>query len=118
MSDEKICQVSDILPNAGVAAIVDGEQVAVFRVANENGDGAEHFYAISNFDPFSGANVLSRGLVGSLKGEIVVASPIYKQHFCLATGQCQEDSGVRLKTWQVKIEGDDVLISHASAVAA
>ena len=60
--------------------------MAVFHV----GDAAPRVFAIDNIDPNAGASVLSRGLVGSLGERIVVASPIYKQHFDLATGECLE----------------------------
>ena len=66
------------MPDSGVAALVDGREVAVFRVRDA-------VYAIGNHDPASGANVLARGIVGDIGGEIVVASPIYKQHFSLVT---------------------------------
>ena len=55
---------------------------------------------MGNLDPFSRANVLSRGIVGDLKGELVVASPVYKQHFSLRTGQCVEDPDVRV--WYIR----------------
>ncbi len=115
MSWTTLCNVNDILPNSGRAALIDGEQVAVFRVVN--GD-TEKFYAVSNYDPFSEANVLSRGLVGSLQEQVVVASPIYKQHFNLATGQCLEDGDVSLNTWMVKAENGKVLIEEKAEVAA
>jgi nitrite reductase (NADH) large subunit len=76
--------LDDILPNMGVCALVEGRQVAVFRVD----DGV---YALDNTDPASGANVLSRGIVGDLRGELVVASPLFKQHYSLTTGRCLED---------------------------
>src|ERR1044072_4753571 len=80
-----VCKLADIVPNTGVCALVAGREVAVFRVDDDT------VHAIDNHDPFSHANVLSRGIVGDLKGELVVASPIYKQHFSLPTGQYQED---------------------------
>ena len=80
-----ICTLRDIVPNTGVCALVDKHQVAVFRVGR-----GEEVYAIANFDPNSQANVLSRGLVGSLGERVVVASPIYKHHFDLRTGECLE----------------------------
>lgn len=83
---KRICAVEDIVPETGVCALVDGRQIAIFRLH----DGT--LRAIDNRDPFSGANVLSRGIVGDLDGERVVASPIYKQHFSLATGRCLEDA--------------------------
>ena len=94
---ETICKISDINTNTGVCALLAGEQVAIFKV----GQSADLF-AISNFDPFGEANVLSRGLVGDLSGEIVVASPLYKQHFALASGKCLEDETVTVKTYPVR----------------
>ena len=82
-----VCPVDDIVPDTGVAALLGGRQIAVFRMRTD-----DRIYAIDNRDPFSGANVLARGLVGDLQGERVVASPIYKQHFSLATGRCLEDA--------------------------
>src|SRR2546430_13564716 len=101
--DVAVCRLDDIVPNAGVCALVGGEQVAVFRVD-------ERVYALGNRDPFSGANVLSRGIVGDLKGELVVASPVYKQHFSLATGRCIEDQTVSIPVYRASVEGEDVLV--------
>jgi NAD(P)H-dependent nitrite reductase small subunit len=84
-----------------VCALVNGRQVAVFRLYDDS------LYAIDNHDPFSGANVLSRGIVGDLKGERVVASPIYKQHFSLITGQCLEEADVRVTVYSVCADGDN-----------
>ena len=82
----RVCPLEDIVPSSGVAALVDGEQVAIFRVSNGRlSDDSIH--AVGNQDPFSRANVLSRGIVGDFKGELVVASPVYKQHFSLLTGR-------------------------------
>jgi NAD(P)H-dependent nitrite reductase small subunit len=87
-----VCQLEDILDGGGVCALVDGDQVAVIRVGEE-------IFALENRDPFSGANVMSRGLVGDLAGQLVVASPVYKQHFNLRSGRCLEDEAVSLRTW-------------------
>ena len=109
MSDWKdICSVDEIRPNSGRCALHQGEQVAVFRV-RENAQ--ERFYAVGNYDPIGDANVISRGIVGSLGDNIVVASPLYKQHFCLGSGQCLEDESVRLKTWPVRVEGNRVQLA-------
>ncbi len=94
-----ICAIDDIVPDTGVAALVDGKQIAVFRLRADN-----RVYAIDNGDPVSGANVLSRGLVGDLQGERVVASPIYKQHFSLATGRCLEDPAYTVRAYPVRVE--------------
>jgi NAD(P)H-dependent nitrite reductase small subunit len=87
-----------------VCALVGGRQVAVFRLEDDS------VYALSNHDPFSRANVLSRGIVGDIKGELVVASPVYKQHFSLATGQCLEDPGVRVEAYPARVEGGAVWV--------
>ncbi len=89
---EFVCDIDDVLDGGGVCALLDGEQVALFRVG-------QTVFALENRDPFSGANVLARGIVGDVGGELVVASPVYKQHFSLTTGRCLEDDSVALRTW-------------------
>ena len=103
-----VCAVGDIVPDTGVCALVHGAQVAVFRVGGE-------LYAIDNLDPCSGAAVLSRGLVGSLGERVVVASPIYKQHFDLRTGECVEAPERPVRTWPVRRQGDHVQVGQADA---
>ena len=75
-----VCNLDGITPNTGVGALIAGQSVALFRVGSE-----KRIYALSNKDPFSQANVMARGIIGDLQGERVIASPIYKQHFSLAT---------------------------------
>jgi nitrite reductase (NADH) small subunit len=96
-----ICKSEDILPNMGRCALFENEQVAIFKVIEY---GIEKIYAINNHCPFSQANIISRGIVGSLTNRIVVASPLYKQHFDLATGQCIEDETMSVKTYEVRFE--------------
>lgn len=100
-----ICPASTLIPGIGVAALVHGQQIAVFRLR----DGT--LRAIGNFDPFSGANVMARGLIGSLAGEPVVASPIYKQHFSLNSGQCLEDATVVLPVYPVCEHNGEIEVS-------
>ncbi|WP_436913778.1 nitrite reductase small subunit NirD [Acinetobacter schindleri] len=102
----EVCALDDITPNTGVAALVEGQQIALFRVGHE-----KRVYALSNQDPFSKAFVMSRGILGDLQGERVVASPIYKQHFSLATGRCLEDKDQKLLVFPSKIENGKVFIS-------
>jgi NAD(P)H-dependent nitrite reductase small subunit len=99
-----VCRLDDIVPDTGVCALVEGEQVAVFRL----GDGSLH--AIGNYDPCSDANVLSRGIVGDLRGERVVASPIYKQHFAFATGRCLEEPELSVPVYTVRLDGETVCV--------
>ncbi|MBD0312196.1 MAG: nitrite reductase small subunit NirD, partial [Microcoleus sp. T3-bin5] len=71
----------------------------------------DEVYAISNYDPFSKAFVLSRGLVGSRSGTLKVASPIYKQNFSLATGQCLDDETVKIPTFTVRVAAHRVQVA-------
>ena len=91
--------MDDLLTNVGVCAKVQEKQVAIFKLAGQNG--GTQLYAIDNHDPFSDANVLSRGIVGDLKGRDVVASPIYKHHFDLNTGECLEEEK-QIPVYQVR----------------
>ncbi len=103
-----ICKNTEIVANTGVCALVGAAQVAIFKVLTASGE--ESLYAIDNFDPFSQANVLSRGLIGSVGEAFYVASPVYKHRFNLQTGQCLDDATVCLKTYAVKTVGDQVLV--------
>lgn len=103
-----ICSLTDLIENAGTAALVDDLQIALFYVKR-----TEQVFALSNYDPFSEANVLSRGIIGSIGDELVVASPIYKQHFNLETGQCVEDKDVKIAAYSVQVINDRVLLSLA-----
>lgn len=101
-----ICDTRDLVADSGVCAMVGDEQVALFYVPTQGAP----IYAIQNYDPVGNANVLARGIVGDLDGKPVVASPLYKQHFCLATGECLEVPSVKVKTYEVKLDGSNVLI--------
>ncbi len=100
-----VCGLDDLQPDSGVCALVKDTQVALFYVPKLN-----KVFAIANFDPFSQANVLSRGMVGDLNGEPMVASPMYKQHFHLETGVCFEDNKVSIAAYPVRIENETVAI--------
>ena len=100
-----VCNLDDITPNTGVGALVEGQSVALFRVGHE-----KRIYALSNKDPFSQANVMCRGIIGDIQGERVIASPIYKQHFSLATGRCLEDKDQKLLVFPTKIDNGRVWV--------
>ncbi|SHG41715.1 nitrite reductase (NADH) small subunit [Hydrocarboniphaga daqingensis] len=104
-----VCRIEDIWPDTGVCALVDGRQIAVFRVRDR--DGHDRYHAIDNHDPQSQANVLSRGLIGSIGARTVVASPIYKQHYDLTTGECLEDAAHSVRAYAVRVDDDHVWIA-------
>ncbi|MEO6472004.1 MAG: nitrite reductase small subunit NirD [Aeromicrobium sp.] len=92
-----ICTLDDLTPDRGIAALVGDKQVALFRLSSGE------IYAISHHDPYSGANVMARGLVGTRGGVPTVASPMYKQVFDLRTGESMDDPAVRLDIWQARV---------------
>jgi nitrite reductase (NADH) small subunit len=106
-----VCRYDDLQPERGVAALVSGLQVALFRTW----DGV--LYAIGNQDPFTGAFVLSRGIVGT-RGDIpTVASPLHKQVFDLRTGTCLDDAAARVPTFPVRRREGQVEVALAALAA-
>ncbi|WP_416139883.1 nitrite reductase small subunit NirD [Halomonas sp. HK25] len=107
---QALCTRTDLVSYSGVAAWLETAegptQVAIFYVPGQS----QELYALDHRDPFSGANVIARGIVGDIKGEPVVASPLYKQHFRLADGQCLEQQDVQLRTWRAVFQGEEVWI--------
>jgi nitrite reductase (NADH) small subunit len=100
-----VCNANDLQPDSGVCALVDGQQIAIFYMVKEKA-----VYALHNYDPIGKANVLSRGMIGDIKDEPVVASPLYKQHFNLKTGVCVEDGQVTVPVYPVRITNGRVEI--------
>jgi nitrite reductase (NADH) small subunit len=93
-----VCAVADIPVACGVAALLAGRQIALVRPGED-----ERVFALSNFDPFSDAFVIARGIVGDRAGRPKIASPIFKQSFDLETGACLDDSAVRIPVYPVRI---------------
>lgn len=94
---QPVCRVDDLEFERGVAALVHGQAVALFRTP-----GGE-IYALGNHDPFSRASVLARGIVGQRAGVPFVGSPIHKHAFDLRTGRCLEDENVSVPAYEVKV---------------
>ena len=106
----RVCAVDAIPVEGGVAALVDGLAVAVFRTH------AGQVFALSNVDPFSGASVLSRGIVGSRGDTPVVSSPMYKQAFDLRSGACLDDDSVSVPAYDVAVVDGVVLVGPVREV--
>jgi nitrite reductase (NADH) small subunit len=92
-----VCALCDLTIERGVAALVDGEPVAVFRLGDDDD------VALGNVDPFSGASVLSRGIIGSRGDVVTVASPVYKQRFDVRTGRCIDDPDVAIPVHETRV---------------
>ncbi len=110
MSWVEVCAHGELPIDRGVCALVGNHPVALFRV------GSGEVFALSNIDPFSGASVMSRGVVGSRRDADgfdipKVASPMYKQSFALRTGVCLDDPAVSLSTFDVSVVDNRVLVS-------
>lgn len=107
-----ICALSDLEIERGRAALIDDVQLALFRVHSGQ------VYAVSNLDPFSGAHVISRGIVGTRADAPTVASPMYKQVFDLRTGICLEPQGKTpqsLKHWPTAVRDGAVFVKMGKA---
>lgn len=113
---QTVCTLDDLVENSGVCALINGHQVAIFYVPKET----PSVYALDNWDPVGQANVLYRGILGDIQGELVVASPLYKEHYSLTTGKCLEKD-YAVSVWPVELRGDTVCIAQpvpAEPVAA
>lgn len=102
-----VCGIDDLNPGTGVAVSLGDDQVAIFKMLKDN-----KIYAISNFDPIGKANVLSRGITGSVGDKVVVSSPLYKQHFDLQTGECIENAEANVKTYPVRVLNDKIQLQY------
>ncbi|MEE3063798.1 MAG: nitrite reductase small subunit NirD [Actinomycetota bacterium] len=105
------CHYDRLIPGRGVGVLLDdGSQAALFRLD----DGSVH--AVGNVDPFSGAAVISRGIVGDRGGRATVQSPILKQAFALEDGLCLDDPRVSVPVYQVRITGEgEIQIARLAA---
>ena len=102
-----VCAYRRLEPERGAAALVEGSPVAVFRLH----DGT--LRAIGNVDPFTGASVLSRGIVGTRGDAPTVASPLHKQVYDLGTGVCLDAPEVRVPTYPVRVRNGLVEVGWA-----
>jgi nitrite reductase (NADH) small subunit len=107
-----VCTKRQLIPERGVAVLVRDQQVALFRITNP--DGADFVYAVGHRDPFADANVIARGIVGSVASgddqRDTVASPMFKHVFDLATGECLTDPSGRLPVYRTWIAGGVVYV--------
>ncbi|MAN52930.1 MULTISPECIES: nitrite reductase small subunit NirD [unclassified Marinimicrobium] len=101
----EVCSKADLQPNSGLCALIHQKQVAIFYSKT-----LDEVFAIGNYDPVGKANVLSRGIIGSLGERTVVASPLYKEHYDLRTGECLESDAHSVPVYPVRVENGVVSI--------
>lgn len=98
---QRVCPVADLECGWGEAALVAGEQVALFRLP---GDAV---YAVQQADPVTGAHVMARGITGSRticdRATPTIASPLHKQVYDLTTGACLTEPTHRLRTYPTRL---------------
>jgi len=104
------CVIDDVAPGTGLAVSVGDEQIAIVRTL----DG--FLAALSNFDPFSNAFVIARGMVGEYANAPTITSPIYLQSFYLETGECLEDRNTRLSVFPVRVWNGQIQIALSKRV--
>jgi nitrite reductase (NADH) small subunit len=102
---QTICSKNDLVDNSGVCALMNEQQVAIFKIKSAN---TEQVFAVSNWDPVGKANVLYRGLLGSVGDSIIVAAPLYKQRYCLESGKCLDDENLSVTVYPIRVEDDKV----------
>ncbi|MGW0162244.1 nitrite reductase small subunit NirD [Mycobacterium sp. NPDC003323] len=98
------CPLDRLLPNRGAGVLLPGGvQAALFRLD----DGSLH--AIGNIDPFSGAAVMSRGIVGDRAGRACVQTPIKKQAFAFDDGACLDDPTRSVPVYRTRVTQDGLV---------
>lgn len=107
-----VCRLAELEVARGVAALVHGQAVAIFRTDDTT------VYALANPDPFDRHQVLAKGIVGEVDGVPFVASPLHKHGFDLRTGQCLDDPHVGVAAYDVKVVEGVVLVGHRKTAAA
>jgi assimilatory nitrate reductase catalytic subunit len=104
----RVCSLRELDPGRGVAALVDGQQVAIFLLHDDAGEPSSRLRAIDNRDPISGANVLARGLLGTRGDVHYVSSPMHKHRFDLDSGECLDAASAGVRVWPVRVWGRSV----------
>jgi nitrite reductase (NADH) small subunit len=106
----EVCALDALVPGRGACALVDGRDVAVFRLPDDR------VFVLDDLDPYCGVAVLSRGIVGSRADVDVVFSPMYKNAFALGTGEAVDDPEVRVAAYPTRVVGGVVEVLAAQEI--
>jgi len=101
---QTVCELDDLEPEWGEAVLVDGEQVALYRLWDDS------VCAVSNQDPATGSFVMARGIVGSRAGRPTIASPLHKQVYDLHSGMCLTHPGLTVPVVDARVAGGAVQV--------
>ncbi len=107
-----VCRIAELEPGRGATALVHGQAVAIFRIADDA------VYALGNHDPFARASTIARGIVGEREGVPFVASPAHRHAFDLRSGRCLDDAHVSVPSYAVKVVEGVVLVGQRQGAAA
>ena len=94
----KVAKVDDIPPGQGKQVIVHEKPMALFNV-----DGV--FYAVNQICPHMGGPLSE----GTLSGT-VIRCPWHGWTYCVDTGLPDHPGGHSVAAYEVRVEGDDVLV--------
>ncbi len=106
---QPVCRVAELEVGRGVTALVHGQAVAIFRLAEDE------VRALGNHDPYAHASTLARGIVGTRGGVPFVGSPSHRHAFDLRTGRCLEDAAVTVPVYEVRVLEGVVLVGYRRA---
>lgn len=105
----KLATVQDLMPTDDAttsAAVKYGDsQLAIFHIPRRG------YFATQQMCPHKRAFVLDHGIVGDdLDGNLYVSCPLHKRNFRLTDGKCLNDEDFSIIPFDVKQEGDDLLV--------
>jgi nitrite reductase (NADH) large subunit len=101
----KVGNVSDFPHNGGATIKYGKVQIAVFNFTSQG-----EWYACQQMCPHKKAFVLSRGIIGDMKGTPKVACPLHKKNFSLVSGECLTGGDYSVQTFPAKVEGEEVFL--------
>ena len=100
-----VCPLTDLEPEWGEAALVDGRQLAVFRLWDDR------VMITSNLDPRTGSAVICRGIVGTRAGCPTIASPLHKESYSLLTGECFGNPSLQLDVYPARVAAGRIQVA-------
>jgi nitrite reductase (NADH) small subunit len=95
----RVAQATDVPPGGAVTVQVGSQPVALFHVAGK-------YHATSNTCLHRGGPLGKGVLEGS-----VITCPLHAWQYDVTTGRCLDVDGLFLEVFEVRVEGDDILVA-------